>query len=113
MFEDISSLYYFNQWWTFFFLMLYVPFLQYVFMNTFTSIFFEEQRLFSLYEDAIYHKFPHLRRTRILCGWFSGFWVCCARCTRGRTGKKKEEEVGELEVVNELRERMRQRRRRK
>jgi hypothetical protein len=48
---DISTLYLFNETWTFFFMLLYIVFLQYVFMNVFTSIFFEEHRILTFYED--------------------------------------------------------------
>lgn len=48
---DISTLYLFNETWTFFFMLIYIVFLQYVFMNVFTSIFFEEHRILTFYED--------------------------------------------------------------
>jgi len=88
---------------------VYLIFLQYIFMNIFTSIFFEEQRVVAMNEDIIYSKYEHLRRKKILKLWFSGLFVCLKACKKTIKKKKdgKFEIDNDLRAVNVLREKMR------
>lgn len=117
MIPKIHELYRFNEWWSFFFLILYVLFLQFTFMNLFTSIFFEEQRLFTIYEDAIYTKYPHLRRTGIIKQWLMGSLICCKgylqrRKMRGK-GNQKQEAKEDMSGVNTFKDKMKQEKRKR
>ena len=97
-----------NQFWAFFFVAIYVIFLQYTFMNLFTAIFFEEQRVFAMFEETIYLKYEHIRRKRIIFRWISGLWGCCKVCSEKVKRRREKGDGDELEAVNNLREKMKQ-----
>lgn len=83
---DISVLYVWNEWWAFFFMMLYIFFLQYMFMNLFTGIFFEEHRFAMMHEDTFVGKNSKhrlLNHDRVLLSWLSGLFACFRRGPRG------------------------------
>jgi hypothetical protein len=85
-----------------------VIFLQYTFMNLFTAIFFEEQRVFAMFEETIYLKYEHIRRKRIIFRWISGLWGCCKVCSEKVKRRREKGDGDELEAVNNLREKMKQ-----
>ena len=49
----MQPLFRFNVWWAFLFMVLYVVFLQQVFMNLFTSRFYEEYRRARMFEEVL------------------------------------------------------------
>ncbi|CDW75034.1 UNKNOWN [Stylonychia lemnae] len=105
----VEKLYINREFWSFVFIIIYIVFMQYTFMNVFTSIFFEEQRVVSMYEEAIYKKYENLRRKKIVKQWLSGIFMCCTYCkSKAKQIKKLKKKDDNLEAVNVLREKMKQ-----
>eukprot|EP00347_Sterkiella_histriomuscorum_P017713 403348280 len=113
--DDAYTLYIYRHFWTFVFITIYIVFIQYTFMNIFTSIFFEEQRVIAMFEEVIYQKYEHLRRKKIVKTWLSSFFICCSFCLKKAQSlkKKNKNDDNELEAVNVLRDKMRQQKRSK
>lgn len=81
--------------------------MQYTFMNIFTSIFFEEQRVISMYEEVIYLKYDHLRRKKTIRVWISGLCACYNFFkSKANLMKVKKKDGDDLEAVNVLRDKM-------
>jgi hypothetical protein len=106
---QIHPLYRFNEWWVFFFLMLYIVFLQYTFMNIFTSTLFEEHRFHSRCEEALQTKrYEKVRKRAVFRLWCLSLCIPCRRKPVGVS--ENGEKIGadaNMGGVNELRDRMR------
>jgi len=59
-----NDLYENKAFWGIIFLISYILLIEFSFMNIFTSIFFERQRITNQLERTLYMKFPHVRNTK-------------------------------------------------
>jgi hypothetical protein len=105
----LHPLYRFNEWWTFFILLIYTIILQYTFMNQLTATFFEEHRIATLYEETIARKYRHLneKSNSMWTYWVKGLIVCFKKKDAAGKELPDEDAPPDLSAVNDLKEKTR------
>jgi hypothetical protein len=94
MVDDIYDLYKFKALWGFFFIIFYIIFLQFSYMNIFTAIYFELQRVNIANEEALMNKHKKLLSKESFWKQWIGTLCACIKgnpCKRDRRRSKKED----------------------
>ena len=99
---SLYGLYGYKIFWSFFFIILFVFFVQFILINVFIALLFEETRIIAIYGKSLQSNYTLLLPKNGVKAYICGLFACCQYCKEQRNRKRKSKYVDKDEEKEEI-----------